>query len=113
MTEPRDENIVDLYELKRREGLRAFRVLLVTGAVETVAAHFYDNTNPAGHLNFMTVLPSGRRIISYAINARLWAGVLPVHDSFTETALDDLLDIEHGTPKDGTEKPKRPQKRIH
>lgn len=52
----------------RLASLRTFELVLrdPEGNVrrETVVAHYWDNTNPAGHWNFYTVQASGRMFIS-------------------------------------------------
>lgn len=57
-------------EAERLASLRTFELVLRDreGHVwrEKVVAHYWDNTNPAGHWNFYTVQASGRTFISPA-----------------------------------------------
>lgn len=63
------------WEEERSASLRSFQVAMSDGTVRDVLAHYWSNENPAGHLNFYTVQPSGRTLIFNAYSAHLWREV--------------------------------------
>ncbi len=83
-----------MWEAHRRDAFRAFRIHLVNLTVETVFAHFWDNTSGPGHLNFYTIEPSGRQTISRAYGCNHWWKVEEVRSAKTDRAFSRMAQME-------------------
>jgi hypothetical protein len=83
--EPESPSLEDL-EKTRQDAFRVFRIRLTDNTWRAVFAHFWDNTNTPGHLNFYTIAPSGRITIRHSFSARLWVEVQEVEDMKTDKA---------------------------
>lgn len=93
-----DEQALVFWETQRQRALRTFQVTVEDAAgarsVVTVFAHYHENTNPAGHLNFMTVQPSGRTAISNCFQRDEWRYLTEVSDAESDAAMAHVM----GTP---------------
>jgi hypothetical protein len=70
----------DNWESYRQATIRSFRVITDDHKQVIVFAHFHDDTNPGGHLNFTTIEPSGRQAIRRVFACGTWRGVEEVDD---------------------------------
>lgn len=58
-------------ERDRIEAIRVFHVRLLDGTTETIFAHFWENSSPAGHWNFYTIDCYGQNRIRDSFGAHI------------------------------------------
>lgn len=99
----------------RQATLRTFEVELHNGKVARVFAHFWHDDNPAGHLHFVTVQPSGRKLIHDLFSATGFVKVNEVTPAKTLRTIDKIADLEYARERGRQvlENLKRPDRRTH
>lgn len=78
----------DVWEFQRRSSLRTFLVYLYdVDEPELVTGHFWSNENYAGHYNFYTVEPSGRKTIRDSFGVTAVLRVREISEDSTDAAM--------------------------
>ncbi len=82
MTETTPEMIdtPDSEVYQRQSALRTFQVTCADGSAVIVFAHKHENTNPSGHLNFITMHALGWSIISRSFHSAVWRELVELFD---------------------------------
>lgn len=103
------------WEQDRQTTLRTFEVELLDGSKRHVFAHFWSDENPAGHLHFCTLQPSGRLLIHDIINARAFIGVTEVTPPNVRKQIDRIAARQQAFHRGqkAMESMKRPDFRVH
>lgn len=103
------------WEQERAATLRTFEVVLLDGTTRRVFAHFWSDENPAGHLHFCSLQPSGRLLIHDAVNARLWGVVNEITPPAIAAHIDRVSARHHAQARGqkALEGMKRPDRRVH
>lgn len=60
------------YEEQRQLTIRSFHVRRADGVIDHVWAHFFENDNPTGGLNFAFVEPGGRKTLRKGYAGGTW-----------------------------------------
>lgn len=102
-------------EQLRQATLRTFEVRLHDGKVAKVFAHFWHDDNPAGHLHFVTMQPSGRNLIHDLFSATGFESVKEITPAATLRLIDHIASQEYAKERgrQALEKMKRPDWRTH
>lgn len=70
---------LEQWERNRQRAFRWFAVYIAgTEKVDVVCAHYIDNDNAAGHLNFMTILPDTRGMLTCSYTRGVWVKVVEI-----------------------------------
>lgn len=76
------------WEQHRRASIRTFRVELQDGSHVGVLAHYYSNQNPGGHLNFFTITPGSRHVLSDCFQAGRFRHVHEITPLYVNSYID-------------------------